>query len=145
MIEALNNKDKKQLLNYLKEQFDFNKKLDYNFFITQKNRIHIFNKNIEIDFSKIRINLLGVYFANIDSETRLTIEGSQIIGPCAKKNILEIDDQKLNEWMHGNDIKTNKEFKGFVLIKNNNDFYGSGKYKEGKIINYIPKERRLKN
>lgn len=145
MLKPIPNKEKKLLLKKLQEQFDFSGKLDYNLFINQDKKIFIFNKDLQIDFSKIRVNSLGLYLANIENEIRLTIEGSQIIGPNSKKNILELGEEQLQEWIHGNDIETDKKFNGFVLIKNNVDFYGAGKYKEGKVLNFIPKERRLKN
>ena len=145
MLRPVSNKEKKLLIKQLKDQFSFSSKLDYQFFINPEKKIFIFNKDLEIDFSRIRVNSLGLYFANIKNELRLSIEGSQLIGPNSRKNILEVSNSQLQDWMHGRDIETEKEFKGFVLIKNKNDFYGSGKYKEGKILNYIPKERRLKN
>ncbi len=145
MLKKISNREKKSLLKSLQEQFSFTGKLDYNFFINQDKKVFLFNKNLDIDFSKIRVNSLGLYFANIENELRLSIEGSQLIGPYSKKSILKIDENQLKDWMHGRDIETEKEFEGFVLIKNNNDFYGTGKYKDGKILNFVPKERRLKN
>ncbi|MBI2507981.1 hypothetical protein HYV89_03435 [Candidatus Woesearchaeota archaeon] len=145
MLKKISSKEKKELLKQLQEQFNFSGKLDYNFFVNQDKKIFIFNKNLDIDFSKIRVNSLGLYFANTENELRLSIEGSQLIGPHSRKNIFEIEDKQLQEWMHGRDIETENEFEGFVLIKNKDDFYGTGKYKDGKILNFIPKERRLKN
>ena len=145
MLKLLSNKEKKILLKQLQDQFSFSENLDYNFFINSDKKIFIFNKNIDIEVSKIRVNSLGLYFASIKEELRLSIEGSQIIGPYSKKNILDVNDSQLSVWIHGNDIETEKEFHGFVLIKNKNDFYGTGKYKLGRILNFIPKERRLKN
>ncbi len=145
MLKLISNKERKILLKQLQDQFSFSGSLDYNFFINQDKKVFIFNKDLEIDLSKIRINSLGLYFANVENEIRLTIEGSQLIGPNSKKNILEVNEEQLHNWIRGRDIETNKEFEGFVLIKNNNDFYGTGKYKEGKVLNFVPKERRLKN
>ena len=44
----------------------------------------------------------------------------------------------------GTDIKSEQEFVGFVIIKKNEDFLGCGKYKEGIILNYVSKARRIK-
>jgi len=33
---------------------------------------------------------------------------------------------------------------GFVIIKHNKDFFGSGKFKDGRLLNFLPKIRRLK-
>ncbi|MAG45453.1 MAG: hypothetical protein CMH63_01625 [Nanoarchaeota archaeon] len=145
MLTSLKNKDKKLLLKNLKEQFNFNSKLPYSFFINSNKKIFILNPNINIDFSKIRVNSLGLYFTNIQNELRLSIEGSQLIGPHSNKNILELSEIKLKSWIQGKDITTKENFNGFVLIKHGQDFYGSGKFKDGKILNYIPKERRIKD
>ncbi len=145
MLKSFSNKEKKLLLKQLQDQFDFSGKLDYSLFINQDKKIFIFNKDAEINFSKIKANSLGLYFANLKNELRLTIEGSQIIGPYSKKNILEVNEDQLQDWIHGRDMETDKKFEGFVLIRNKNDFYGTGRYKEGKMLNFVPKERRLKN
>jgi NOL1/NOP2/fmu family ribosome biogenesis protein len=39
---------------------------------------------------------------------------------------------------------TNKEYDGFVILKHENDFLGTGKYKNEKILNFVPKARRFK-
>ena len=55
----------------------------------------------------------------------------------------EISDEELKYWFNGENL-ARKNLSGFVLIKNKNDFLGCGYAKEGIIINYIPKERRVK-
>ena len=45
--------------------------------------------------------------------------------------------------MKGIDISYNGK-SGFVLIKYENDFIGCGKITKDKILNFVPKERRLK-
>jgi len=77
------------------------------------------------------------------------MEGSYIIGKQAKKNILEINNEQLKDWMQGKDIKLenqqlkeNNNLNGFIIIKYNNDFLGEGKLKESTVLNYVPKERR---
>ena len=94
----------------------------------------------------ININKLGLYFGKIEhNEIRLSIEGSQIVGEKATKNILEISKEDSREWLRGFDLETNENLSGFVIIKNNNDFYGTGKIKEGRILNFVPKGRKLKS
>jgi NOL1/NOP2/fmu family ribosome biogenesis protein len=145
MLTALKSKDKKLLFSQLKEQFGFSDKLNYSFFVNPHKKLFILNPKVDIDFSKINVNSLGLYFANIEKELRLSIEGSQLIGPSSTKNILEVNETKLNSWISGKDITTKEEFSGFVLIRHGKDFYGSGKYKDGKVLNFIPKERRIKD
>ena len=92
----------------------------------------------------LRVNSLGLYVAEVKGDQlRLSIEGSQLIGPIAKRNVHEIDKEQLKEWFQGKDIKIEKEYEGFVILKHNNDFVGSGKFKEGFILNFVPKARRI--
>lgn len=95
-----------------------------------------------ISFQNLRINTAGMYFCNLrNGQIRLSIEGSQIIGPLAKHHVLELDDDEIKLWMTGNDME--KEGEGFVIIKHKKDFMGTGKLTNGKLLNYVPKIRRL--
>ena len=110
-------------------------------------KIYLINKDYaEIVDKKLRINSLGMYFAQVkDGELRLTIEGSQIIGPLAKKRVLEIDDKQLQLWMRGYDVDIEGSEKGFFIVKHKKDYLGSGKLKNGNLINHIPKIRRIQS
>lgn len=76
-------------------------------------------------------------------ELRLSIEGSQLIGPHAKKNVVELDRNELRQWLRGEDLIKEVKEEGYVIMKSNNDFVGCGRVKEGKILNFVPKARRL--
>lgn len=144
-LKILNTREIKNIKKIIKKQWDADPALDYAFLMNGKGKIFIVNREIgRIDFSKININNLGLYFGELRfDKLRLSIEGSQMVGPFAKKNIINIDDKQAEEWMQGNGIDVkNKNLDGFVIIKHNKDFLGSGKYKKGKILNYVPKERR---
>ncbi|MBI4140217.1 hypothetical protein HY485_00100, partial [Candidatus Woesearchaeota archaeon] len=100
----------------------------------------------QIDFSKLRINSIGLYFAEFrNNELRLSIEGSQIIGPKATKNVVELNNDELKQWLRGEDLEKECDENGFVIIKHGNDYLGCGKIKEGKVLNFVPKARRLMN
>jgi len=146
-LRVLERKDKKRFLENIKKQFNFEDKLDYTFLTNNKNKIFIVNKDIaNIDLDKIRINSIGLYIAEFrNNEIRLSIEGSQIIGKKAKKNIIELDEKQAREWLKGKDIEreAKEETKGFVILKHKNDYLGSGKIKENRILNFVPKARRL--
>ena len=63
----------------------------------------------------------------------------------AKKNVIELNDSERNSWMKGEElIKDLGEKSRFVVLKNKNDILGCGRYKEKKLFNYVPKERRLR-
>ena len=126
-------------------KFNFKNKIDYVFLQNEKGKLFIANKDVfDIDFNKIKINNLGLYFGQVrHNEIRLSIEGSQLIGKDCDKNILELNNNQKEQWMKGIDINYEGEH-GFVLIKFGNDFLGCGKIVNNKILNFIPKERRLR-
>jgi len=145
-LKFLNKKEAERIINKIKYQFGINK-LDFNYGMLQnkEGKIFIISKDVnKIDLSKLRINELGLYIAKIDKELRLTIEGSQLFGKSATKNVYGINEEEADSWMQGNEISCSKEFNGFVIIKYKNNYIGSGKWKDYKIINFIPKERRIK-
>lgn len=144
-LKILNKKEIKKIIEIIKKQWNADIKLEYAFLMNNKNRLFIVNRDIDkIDFSKIRVNNLGMYFGELRNGLRLSIEGSQLIGKYARKNILELDDYELNSWVKGEDFVIETDLKGFVLIKNKDDFYGTGKVVEGKLLNFVPKARRLR-
>jgi NOL1/NOP2/fmu family ribosome biogenesis protein len=86
-----------------------------------------------------------MYFCEIDRQgIRLSIEGSQIVGPKAVQNVVEISEEEAKRWLKGEDLeKECKDCNGFVILKHNKDFLGNGKYKNGRILNYVGKARRI--
>jgi NOL1/NOP2/fmu family ribosome biogenesis protein len=145
-LKILNTRDKKEISKLIKKQFgckfDFN---DYAVFMNRYNKIYIINKEISlINFNELKINSIGLYFGEINvNQLRLSIEGSQIIGKIATKNVFELDDKQAKQWMKGIDLEIDFDKKGFVIIKNNDDFLGCGKFVKSKLLNYVPKNRRV--
>src|SRR3989344_7501095 len=124
-LKILNSKEIKQIYELIESQWGAKLKLDYGFLRNLKNRIFIINRDISsVDVSKLRINSVGMYFCEIDRVgIRLSIEGSQIVGPKAAKNIVALSDQEAKSWLKGEDIqKKCNDCSGFVIIKNKNDF-----------------------
>ena len=145
-LKILNSKEIKEIHKLIESQWGAKIKMDYGFLKNAKNRIFIINRDIsKIDFSKLRLNSVGMYFCEADKiGIRLSIEGSQIIGPKANKNIVEIDEGETKKWFKGEDLeKECNDCKGFVILKNKNDFIGTGRYSNGKILNYVSKTRRI--
>jgi len=140
--ERWNNKKIKEFHKKLKEQFGFQEKLNY-IFLSKKDKIYLVSKELDnFSLENMNINTIGLYIAKQElSGIRLSIEGSQLIGPKSTKNVLKLKDP--TDWMQGKDIITDKNFKNIVIINHKKDFLGSGIYKKNKILNFIPKSRRL--
>ena len=145
-LRILNKKEISRILNKVKAQFGINDiKFNYGMLQNKEGKIFFITSSLnKVDLNKLRINELGLYVIKDDKEIRLTIEGSQIFGEYATKNVLEVDEDDAYGWMSGNKIKCDKVYNGFVIIKHKDNYLGSGKYKEGVILNYIPKERWIK-
>lgn len=131
-------------LKHSKTQEIFDSKKGKNFSGNQECRIFIVNKDIKnIEFEALRISSVGMYFCEVDRKgIRLSIEGSQLIGPKAVKNIAEISEEQAKQWFRGEDLKINGSYSGFVILKHKNDFLGNGKFRDGVVLNYVTKSRR---
>jgi len=143
-LKILNKKEIKRILSMLEKQWGFKEELNYAFLQSEKHKIYLANKEIfNLDLSKLKINSFGLYFADVRTGIRLSIEGSQIVGKKATKNIVELNDKEAKDWMSGLDIEKQTDSNEFVIIKHGDDFMGTGKATEdGKILNYVPKARR---
>jgi NOL1/NOP2/fmu family ribosome biogenesis protein len=157
-LRILNSRETKHILETLEAQYGCNIDrlgLDYIFLMNKDNRIYIISRDIErLPFNDLKIDSTGMYFGELYKESvRLSIEGSQIIGPHADKNIVELDKDQMLEWIKGNDLSyiqpEEEASKHFVIVKHidehtkDADFLGAGKYKEGKLLNMVSKSRRL--
>src|SRR3989338_714104 len=125
-LKILNKKEIRKIIGLIKKQWGCNIDLDYAFLMNNNNHIFIVNKEISrIDLAKLRINSIGLYFAELNNEElRLSIEGSQIIGASAEKNVLELTEEEAKQWLKGNDLEKETDLSNFVIIKHNNDFLG---------------------
>lgn len=145
-MNFLKSKERKQFANAIEKQWGRCPEMIRSKFLVKsgKDRIYLVNTEYDtVDLNGIRINNVGLYIAEEKGELRLSIEGSQLVGPEATKNVLEIDDESRKQWFMGEDLHVPGDFEGFVILKHGKDFIGSGKYKEGKILNFVPKTRRL--
>ncbi len=103
----------------------------------------------------VRIELTGMYLFNTndkDGGLRLSFDAVHILGNQITKNILELNDEQAKEFLKGGDIalsdKDKEKFKdepsGLKVVKNKGEFLGTCKLTYERIINYMPKERRLR-
>lgn len=143
----LKSKKIRQVHEKLNEQFGFKKKLDYIFLENNKNRLYIAKKDFSnIELSKLRISSIGLYFGEIqDKGIRLSIEGSQLIGKDCVKNIFDVNEVEAKEWLRGYDIYRKINDAEFVIVRYKTDFLGCGKVTKEKILNFVPKNRRIKS
>lgn len=143
-LKAMNSKEKKDVINSLKEHFGEFDLGDFLFFRNNEDKIFLLSRKfIELDAGKLRVNNLGLYFCNEEIDGfRLTIEGARLVNP--ERNVVVLDKQQTCSWMRGEDVDVgDKPVKGYVVLKYGKDILGCGKFKEGKVLNSIQKARRI--
>jgi NOL1/NOP2/fmu family ribosome biogenesis protein len=117
-------------------------------YINRRNEVYLIVKGISEDLIKIA-SFAGVYFGRLkrNEKIQLSVEGSQIVGKHATKNVAILDDENLARFLEGLKCKwkelINCERNNFVLIKHGNDFFGSGILREDGIESLVPKARRV--
>lgn len=142
--KILVSKEIKHVHELLKDQWGFEGKLDYAFLRNSQDNVYIVSKDVaKIDWTKLRITGVGSYFGELKNGLRLSIEGSQLIGPGAQKNVVDINAEETMLWLKGHDIKMFDTVKGYVLVRSGKDFLGTGTIKDNMLLNFVPKIRRL--
>src|SRR3989344_1487288 len=128
--EALNNREVKKITEMIKEQFGLQESpiKDLIFLKRGDGRIYLAADDIrKLTPLPPYPNSLGMYFGFEEKNGfRLSLEGAQIIGPHAKKQVLELNEEQLKEWFNGQNLKTESIDKGFTLLKRKNDYVGCG-------------------
>lgn len=144
-LKILNSKEKKDILKGINGQWDADFSTGMAMLRNNEDKLFLINPAVAaLDISGLRINSMGLYIAEEkDGRIRLSIEGSQLIGPHAKKNVLDISKEETGRWLMGEDLERQADSKGFVIIRSNNDFLGCGCAARGKILNYVGKNRRV--
>jgi NOL1/NOP2/fmu family ribosome biogenesis protein len=150
MLQQINSKELNVFISKLDKQFDIaqSKDLKQHLFLKNNKQKVFITTKAEKD-SKLRIPRLekaGLYFGTInkDDSIRLSLEGTQIIGKIAKKNILELEHKQAENWLKGFDFDIPKLEDGHYLLRYKEDFLGCGLIKNNKLHNFLPKTRRLK-
>jgi len=131
-------------LKYLEERFSIDRSVFEPYYLFEKGDIWITSKeagklNLK-NYSRKGIRLIRVFKDGF----KLTTAGIQLFGKYAKRNIVEIKEEQLEDYIKGKDIFVGEQNceNGQVIVKFGNDFIGSGLYVNGKLKNQIPKGRR---
>jgi NOL1/NOP2/fmu family ribosome biogenesis protein len=158
-IQFIFKSDKEKLIEKLK--YYGITKLDFLLSVSGREKIRGYtgslttNDIIKLD-QEIGIDLLGLYLFHSyenDDNLRLSFDAIFALKDQITKNILDLSEEQAKEFLKGNDIlltdqdkQTLKDkTKGFKIIRlNKKELIGTAKLTEDRIINYMPKERRLR-
>jgi len=142
-IQFLNAKDKKKILELLEVQFGINKFHDFHI-IQDIDNLFIFTGDIStMSLDKLKVSQIGMRIGKLnEGKLLLTVQGAQFFGPHANKNIIELSKEDARHYLKGEDIKTDKQDR-IYLIKSQDDFVGCSKVRNQIIRNNVEKARRI--
>ena len=147
----LNTRKVKKIKEALLQNFDYCLQEDYAYLINERKRVFIINKDLSrLDLEKLRIDKIGFYFAEFkNNHLRLSKEGAQLLANEAKKNnkalknVIDLNKEEMKEYFKGLDLEKDLgEENKFVLLKHDQRVFGCAKYKNGQILNFLPKIHR---
>tara|TARA_Y100000310_G_C20641550_1_gene794226 strand:+ start:1524 stop:1991 length:468 start_codon:yes stop_codon:yes gene_type:complete len=147
-LTILNTREIKKIKKIVIGDFGFFLKRDYAFMLNEKNRLFVVNKDLaKINLEKLRIDKIGLYFAEYkNNQVRLSKEGAQLLFREADgtvKNVVDLDFEDVKIYFKGLDLKKDLGEKNrSIILKYKNEVLGFAKYKEGKILNFLPKIHR---
>jgi len=147
-VEFYNAKKKKELLERLNEQFGVTS-VPKILFETGKERIRGFSGDLTIDeiyaLADIsNVEFIGLYLFKQDMEfIRFGFDGALFFKEQFSKNIVNLTDEQVDGWMNGHNLNIVLK-KGMYVVRHGNDIFGCG-FSDGKgLINFVPKERRIR-
>jgi len=119
--KILNKIEKEEILKILNEQFGI-EKINGMLLTNNYEKFFIYQGSFkEEEISKIEkaipIEKIGIYFAKVEvnkenkKRIRLSIEGSQIMKNQITKNIFELNEEQVKDWLKGNEILLNDNLK----------------------------------
>jgi len=145
MINAhlMNSKDLKKLKQMMLDEFG--NVIEGVFYEGSKGRVYLCTEQSRlVDLQRVNAEGIGVYIGRINPDGyRPSIEGAQLIK--AKKNVFEISEEQLWDWIRGYNISLINDYNGYCIITHQGDVLGAGKASNGTILNFTPRERRIKS
>ncbi len=140
--------EKRKLVSELQEKFGI-ANLPYLLIESGKEKLRGFSGHLSKDeiaelAQILNIDSIGLYVLKKERDgLRLSFDATQLLRMQITKNILEIDDKQMEQWIRGHDLDI-KVPQGTYVIKYRGDFLGCGRSNGEKLFNYVPKERRIK-
>lgn len=148
MIAFLSSSDKKKLLAEIESRFGVKLK-DYLFLQAGKERIRAFSGTLSreelLSLNEFaRVEFAGAYLARQESfGARLSFDMTHVLASQFTKGVIELSSEEFELWMRGETL-VRELADGAYVVRYGDDFLGSGYARQGKLYNYVPKERLLK-
>lgn len=149
-MKILSRKDAKEIEAMIEDVYGAKEALrDFTVLVTGKReKIWITHRDVfSIDIDKLRINSIGLYFGRIDlRKLKMSVEACSIVGPKATKNIIELKEEQLWDFLRGFDVElrdTEEVNNEYRLVKYGKEWLGIAKVDNGVLKNALPKSRKI--
>lgn len=144
-MRFLNSRERKVFLKQLSEQYGYEKDTDYLICELGKNKYYFVSPDVaSLDIDAIRPQHLGLYVANtMKAEIRLTLDGAHLLAPACSHERITLTAEQTEEWMRGEDVQMSQQETPFRIVEYEKTILGCGKIKDGYLLNYVPKGRRI--
>ncbi|UZE94285.1 MAG: hypothetical protein IB618_01805 [Candidatus Pacearchaeota archaeon] len=148
MLEILKRNKRIEIENLLEKNYGIKIPFKYHLIKAGKDKIRIFTGNLPAQDLRIMnklltIDIIGMYFAFFkDQKLRLSFDSTTIFGKAAK-NIIDLSDIEARKWLKGQDLDKDIGIRGYILLRYDSNILGCGKSTGKKILNFVPKERRI--
>ncbi|MFH1710849.1 MAG: hypothetical protein ABH840_00895 [Nanoarchaeota archaeon] len=149
-FKTLSRKEKEKILEKLNEQFGISN-LPYLLIKQGFEKVRAFSgslsrEELEKLGEKVNVDTVGIYLLKEEgNDIRLSHDGASLLQNQITKNILTLNKEQANEWLRGNNLQITSDLSGPVILKYKDLVIGCGKAGQGRITNFVPKERRIKN
>jgi NOL1/NOP2/fmu family ribosome biogenesis protein len=89
------------------------------------------------------IQVAGLYMGERrPNGIRLSLDGAQLIGPRAVRQILALTSEQAAAWLRGESIDVEDSRSGYLIVSHRSDILGCGSLSGGRLHNFLPKDRR---
>ncbi len=147
-VEFYDTKRRKKLLTQLNEQFGVSE-IPRVLFETGKEKVRGFSGDLTIDelysLDKIaNVEFMGLYlFKQELGYLRIGFDGALLLKGQFSKNVAELTESQVLEWMNGKNLQMSLA-RGIYVVKCGEDVFGCGISDGHNLINFVPKERRIR-
>lgn len=146
-IKFIKSNEKRRLASELSEKYGVTD-IPYLLIESGKEKVRAFSGHLSKEEitelnNTVNLEVMGLYFLRKEHDLRLSLDAPHLLKDQITKGIIEISEDQLRDWIRGHDLHIERP-SGTYLIKFKEDFIGSGKSNGKKILNHIPKDRRLK-
>ena len=149
-LKIMNTREKKDLFKEIEAQYGIEKPiLDRYEYLERSDKIWLTTRcALSHDLSNLKMEGIGILFARRSATLKLTTNAIQLFAKHATKNILALNQQDTQNYLRGLDLENitteNKFTSSYVIVKSKNDFLGCAIYKDNRLKNQLPKQRRIK-